>query len=101
MSGDQAQFPEVAGKLVWVELSGAGENTAQGGVLVEYPEFKQVGSAVFLTGRAPNISGWLAGVEIGVRWDFVIQYMIFKSREDYDERAATHKPSLKERLVGR
>ena len=101
MSDDHSNIPDVNGKLVWVELSGAGANTAQGGVLIEYPEFKQLGTEMFLTGRAPSIAGWLAGVEIGVRWQSVIQYMIFKSREDYDQRVVTHKPSLKERLVGR
>jgi hypothetical protein len=101
MPEELRHFPDVAGKLVWVELAGAGRNTADGGVLIEYPEFKTIGDGVFLTGRAPDIAGWLAGVETGVRWDSVIQYLIFKSREDYAERAASHKPTLKERIVGR
>lgn len=84
---------------MWVELAGAAN--AGGGVLIEYPEFKMVGERVFLVGRAPQLAGWLAGVELGVSWDAVIQYMIFESREDYEQRAASHKPSLKERLVGR
>lgn len=91
-------LPDLAGKVIWLELAGAPEN--RGGILLEYVEFRTIAGRVYLTGRMMEgeVSGWLSGVEAGVAWDAVIHYLIFKSSEDYTKRTAVHKPSLRERV---
>lgn len=91
---------DLAGKVVWLELEGSAEPS---GILLEYAEFRSIAGRNFLVGRMAtwDVSGWVAGVEAGAAWDKVVSYMVYKSREDYQERAATHKPGFRERLRGR
>ena len=90
--------PDFAGKVLWFEIAGAPES--RGGILLEYVEFRKFANRVFLVGRMAqwDVSGWLSGTEAAVAWDAVVHYLVFKSREDYQERAATHKPSLRQRV---
>lgn len=96
-------LPDLSGKVVWFEIAGA--PAEREGVLLEYIEFRCLCNRVFAVGRMAewDISGWLAGVEAAVAWDSVVHYLVFKSREDYQKRAATHKSSgtLKDRLFNR
>jgi hypothetical protein len=92
--------PDFSGKVVWLEIAGAPET--RGGVLLEYVEFRKYCGRVFLVGRMAewDVSGWLAGTDAAVAWDSVVHYLVFKSREDYQKRATTHKPSLRDRVFG-
>ena len=94
-------YPDFSQKLVWFELAGAPAD--RGGILMEYIEFRNIGGRMFITGRMleGDVSGWLSGVEAGVAWDAVIHYLVFKSREEYAQLSATHKPSLRERVFSR
>lgn len=94
-------YPDFSQKVVWFELAGAALD--RGGVLMEYVEFRSLAGRMFITGRMleSDVSGWLSGVEAGIAWDAVIHYLVFKSREDYAQRSATHKPSLRERVFSR
>jgi hypothetical protein len=92
------QLPDFSGKVVWFEIAGSLE--PRGGVLLEFVEFKRLGDRLFVVGRLPQMdaSGWLSGADGAVAWDSVIHFVTFKSREDYEKRAATFKPSLREKL---
>ena len=92
---------DFSGKVVWLEIAGA--PAARGGILMEYVEFRNIAGRVYLVGRMVegDISGWLSATEAGVAWDAVIHYLLFTSREDYEKRSSSHKPSLRERIFGR
>lgn len=93
----EQSLPDFSGKIVWFEI--AGSSDPQGGVFLEYASFKDYGSRLFVVGRmAESIPGWLAGVEAAVAWDAVVHFLVFKSREDYEKRAASYKPSLREKV---
>jgi hypothetical protein len=95
------ELPDFANKVIWIEMAGAPESRV--GVLLEYVQFRKFAGRVFLIGRMAewDISGWLAGTEAAVAWDSVIHYLAFKSREDYQQRATTHKPSLRDKVFGK
>src|SRR5579884_743851 len=97
MDNQLQSLPDFAnGKVVWFELSGM--DSRLGGVLLEYIEFKTFGGRLFATGRmaqTKTIQGWIAGAPAAVSWDSVVHYIVFASREDYDQRAASFKPQKK------
>jgi hypothetical protein len=98
MIDTQADF---TGKVLWLEVAGA--PAERGGVLLEYAEIRQIAGRVFLVGRMADwdVSGWLAGAETAVAWDSVVQYVVFKSRDDYQERAGTQKAGFREKFFGK
>jgi hypothetical protein len=72
------------------------------GIVMEYAEFRRLGNKLFVVGRIPEIvnAGWASRLQSAVSWDSVVHYLIFDSREDYQTRIASGKPSLLRRLFG-
>jgi hypothetical protein len=101
MHDERDDIPDFANKIIWLEMAGAPES--RGGILLEHVEFRSYVGRLFLVGRMAqwDVSGWLAGTHAAVAWDAVIHFLVFASREEYQERAAGHKPSLRERMLGR
>lgn len=101
MNDMENSYPDFSQKVIWFELAGAPVDRA--GVLMEYVELRSQAGRMFAVGRMleSDASGWLSGVEAAVAWDAVIHYLVFRSREDYEARSVTHKPSLRERVFNR
>ena len=99
---ERNDLPSFSGQLVLVNLGVASTNDRGAeGWLLEYPEWKTVGGRLFLVGRLPEIFGneWVAGREVAVAWEQVTSYVRFDSREQYQQHAAKHKPTLRERFL--
>ena len=97
---DTASLPDWSGKLVLLYLSGA-PHGVEAGVVFEYPEFRLLGSRLFLLGRIPEVHGqqWVAKLQLGVAWDSVVSYLVFDSRDDYQQRMSSAKPTGFRRLL--
>ena len=97
---DASALPDWSGKLVLLYVSDA-PHGVEDGVVFEYPEFRVLGARLFLLGRIPEVHGheWVAKLQSGVAWDSVVSYVLFDSREDYQQRMATAQPTGLRRLL--
>ena len=99
---DHSELPDLSGRLLQLFLSRAGASEDSVSVfLLEYAKWQHIGGRLFIVGRVPETKGseWVAGREAAVAWDGVSCYVSFRSRDEYEESAASYKPSLKERLL--
>lgn len=98
----EGNMPDFSGKIVifYVESAPAG---LEGGILMEYVELQVLEGRKFLVGRVPSWaeSQWVARVQGGVAWDSVVHYLVFDSREDYQQRVATAKQGVMGKLFGK
>jgi hypothetical protein len=92
-----AELPDFSGKLVVFYVSSPPAQIKTG-VLLQYAEFRRFGERLFVIGHVPENWGWSSGLQSAVAWDSVIYYLIFDSREDYERRRASARPSRKWRL---
>ncbi len=92
-------LPDFNGKIIIVYMKNAPQGCADG-VLMEYPHFVKRNDRIFLTGRVPEIDGqeWVSGTQTSVDWDSVIQYLEYKSLNDYQMRIEVYQPTLLEKL---
>lgn len=88
--------PSFDGKVLALTVGSNGE-----GLILASPKFERQCGRVFLVGAAPPAAGaWAGGSRGAVAWDAVTDYLVFDSIDEYHNRAARHRPSLRERLWG-
>jgi hypothetical protein len=94
--------PNFKGKLVVCYVASPPRGM-DGGVLMEFAEFRRFGQKLFLVGRVPEKvdASWASRLQSGIAWDAVVHYLVFDSREDYERRTAAGKGNLMSRLFGR
>lgn len=91
-----ANEPNFNGKVLALTVGSDGE-----GLILASPTFEQQCGRVFLVGAVPPAVGvWAGGSRGAVAWDAVTDYLVFDSIDEYLNRAARHRPSLRERLWG-
>jgi hypothetical protein len=80
-------LPDLAGKFVVVYVSSP-PTEMNAGVTLEFGEFRRMGGRLFLLGRLPEkiASEWVVGLQGAVAWDSVVHYVVFRSRDDYQNR---------------
>jgi len=88
--------PDFAGKVLALTTGSGGE-----GLVLASPWFERQCGRVFLVGTVPLQPGnWTSGSPGAVAWDAVLEYLVFDTVDEYLERAAKHRPLLRERLIG-
>ncbi|HEY2586788.1 MAG TPA: hypothetical protein VGI81_13675 [Tepidisphaeraceae bacterium] len=73
--------PNFSGKLLLVYTS-----TSRQPAVLENVRFEMQGGRLFLLGRYPKTFEWLANVAAAVAWDEVVEYLLFDSLDDYEQR---------------
>ncbi len=64
-------------------------STTESILVVENPQFREKAGRVFVVGTIPRgatASDWALGIQCGVAWSAVTDYMVFDSVEDYRRR---------------
>jgi hypothetical protein len=99
---DASDLPDFSGKVVIFYVSNPPAGI-DGGVVLEFVEFRLYGGKHYLIGRVPERveSAWVSRLQAGIAWDSVLHYLMFDSREDYERRTSSAKPGLLRRLLGR
>ena len=96
---DDMELPDFSGKVVIVYLRNA-PRAIQDGIVLEYPTFEKRSERIFLTGRIPEAQGqeWIANCQTGVSWNDVIQYIEFRSIEEYHKKISGTKPTIMQKM---
>ncbi len=99
---NESALADFSGKVLVVYVADSPRGI-QDGVVFEYPELRNVGGRLFLTGRVPEVQGqeWVASLQTAVAWDSVVSYVVFNSREEYAARTTASRPTAFARLLNR
>jgi len=84
---DEAGLPDFTKQIVVFYLSGA-PHPIVNGIALEFPIFVRYEGRLFVTGRIAELAGddWVSSLTTGLAWDAVISYLVFDTREDYNQQ---------------
>lgn len=92
-------LPDFSGKVVVFYLADP-PHAIENGIVLQYPEFRHFGGALFVVGRGPAAVGDDWNTPCGVAWSAVLSYLVFASREEFEKRMNQVSRSLLSRLFG-
>jgi hypothetical protein len=67
-------------------------------ILVEFPTLENRLGQVFLTGRCAilNRGEWSSNRQVAIAWSAIVSYIVFESRDDYQQRGIAARRALGE-----
>ena len=92
-------LPDFTGKVVILYLRSA-PRPIQDGVVLEFPKFEMRNGRLFLAGRIPGSKGeeWIANCLTAVSWDDVIQYVEYRSMDDFKKKMSETKSTIRQKI---